>query len=204
MSRVFVAHRDQSLGRQVVIKVLPPDWRPGSAPGRFLREIEDCRPAPASPHRAADRLGRGRRLLFYVMPFVEGESLRARLAREGELPLATPSAPATTWPTRSPTRTRDGVVHRDIKPDNVLLSGRHALITDFGVAKAVSEATGRHAHHQGSRRHAGLHGAGAGGGRRATSIIGPTSTRSACWRTSCSPARRRSPRRRRNRWSPPT
>ena len=77
------------------------------------------------------------------MPFVEGENLRDRLTRQGELPiheavrLLAEVADALSY------AHAQGVVHRDIKPDNVLLSGRHALVTDFGVAKAVSEATGR-------------------------------------------------------------
>src|SRR5207245_6313491 len=80
--------------------------------------------------------------LFYVMPLVEGESLRDRIEREGALPIPD----AVRW-------LRDvadalayahahGVVHRDIKPGNVMLSGRHAVVTDFGVARAVSDASG--------------------------------------------------------------
>ena len=82
--------------------------------------------------------------LYYVMPFVEGESLARAARARGRAPgRTTRCGSSARSPTRSPTRTRSGVVHRDIKPDNVLLSGRHALVTDFGVAKAVSEATGR-------------------------------------------------------------
>ena len=77
------------------------------------------------------------------MPYVEGESLRDRLARQGELPVHEAVRILSRCPTRWPTPTRKGVVHRDIKPDNIMLSGRHALVIDFGVAKAVSEATGR-------------------------------------------------------------
>ena len=106
--------------------------------------------------------------LYYVMPYVEGESLRERLARERRAAGARRGAASCArWWTRWPTRTSQGVVHRDIKPDNMMLSGRHALVTDFGVAKAVSEATGRQ-----QLTTAGvalgtpsLHGAGAGRGR---------------------------------------
>jgi len=78
--------------------------------------------------------------LYYVMPYVDGESLRQRLGREGELPvneairILREVADALSY-----AHERD-IVHRDIKPDNVMLSGRHALVTDFGVAKAVSAA----------------------------------------------------------------
>ena len=77
------------------------------------------------------------------MPYVEGESLRARLARQGELPIHDAVRILLEVADALAYAHGHGVVHRDIKPDNVLLSGRHALVTDFGVAKAVSEATGR-------------------------------------------------------------
>ena len=99
-----------------------------------------------------------------------------------------------------------GVVHRDIKPDNVMLSGRHALVTDFGVAKAVSEATGRQQLTTRRRRarHAGLHGAGAGGRRSAHRPPGGHLRGRRAGRTSCSRAGRRSPAARRRRCSPRT
>ncbi|MCZ6492513.1 MAG: protein kinase, partial [Planctomycetota bacterium] len=81
--------------------------------------------------------------LYYVMPFVKGESLRERLARQGELPIADAVKILREIVDALTHAHEQGVVHRDIKPDNVMLSGRHALVTDFGVAKAVSEATGR-------------------------------------------------------------
>jgi Protein kinase domain len=81
--------------------------------------------------------------LYYVMPYVDGESLRTRLARHGELPIHDAVKILLEVTDALAYAHQRGVVHRDIKPDNVLLSGRHALVTDFGVAKAVSEATGR-------------------------------------------------------------
>ena len=96
-----------------------------------------------------------------------------------------------------------GVVHRDIKPENILLSGRHALVTDFGVAKAVSEATGRqHAHHRRrGPRHAGLHGAGAGRGRPAHRSPGGHLRPRRAGLRAARPAGRRSPAARRSRCS---
>src|SRR4030095_7116948 len=79
------------------------------------------------------------------MPFVEGASLRAGLAREHELPVADVVRIVREVADALAEAHAHGVVHRDIKPDNVLLRGHHAVITDFGVAKAVSEATGVHA-----------------------------------------------------------
>ena len=76
------------------------------------------------------------------MPYVEGQSLRDRLARQGELPVHDAVRILVEIVDALAHAHARGVVHRDIKPDNVLLSGRHALVMDFGVAKAVSEATG--------------------------------------------------------------
>src|SRR6266536_2123207 len=82
-------------------------------------------------------------LLYFAMPYIEGESLRARLAREHELPIQDSVRILRDVTDALAYAHAHGVVHRDIKPDNVLVSGRHALVTDFGVAKALSEATGR-------------------------------------------------------------
>jgi eukaryotic-like serine/threonine-protein kinase len=139
MSRVFVAE-ETDLGRKVVIKVLPPDLAAGLSIDRFRREIQlaaSLQHPHIVPLLAAGQAGD---LLYYTMPLVEGESLRARLARAGELPV-----PESMRILRDVTDAlsyahRHGLVHRDIKPDNVLLSDHHALVTDFGVAKALDEA----------------------------------------------------------------
>ncbi|HEX9579575.1 MAG TPA: protein kinase, partial [Gemmatimonadales bacterium] len=81
-------------------------------------------------------------LLYYIMPFIKGESLRAKLAREGELPIGEAVRILREVADALAYAHTEGVVHRDIKPDNVLLSGQHAVVTDFGVAKAVSASTG--------------------------------------------------------------
>ena len=87
--------------------------------------------------------GKADDFLFYVMPYVEGQSLRDKLVKEGELPLGEAVRILRDVVDALTEAHAHGVVHRDIKPENILLRGRHALVTDFGVAKAVSEATGR-------------------------------------------------------------
>src|SRR6266853_3070041 len=79
---------------------------------------------------------------IYTMPLVEGESLRAKLAREGELPVGDTIRILTDVADALAYAHAHDVVHRDIKPDNVLLSGKHALVTDFGVSRAVSASSG--------------------------------------------------------------
>ncbi len=141
MSRVFLAEETR-LGRQVVIKVLPPEMGAGVNLERFEREI---RLAAQLQHPHIVPLltaGAAGDLLFYVMPYVAGESLRVKLAREGELPVAEAVRILRHVLDALAYAHRSGVVHRDIKPDNVLLSEGHAVVTDFGVAKAVSASNG--------------------------------------------------------------
>jgi len=141
MSRVFLAEETR-LGRRVVIKVLPPDMAAGVNAERFEREIQL---AASLQHPHIVQLltaGANADLAYYVMPFIEGESLRARLAREGALPMAEVLRILHDVVDALAYSHQHGVVHRDIKPDNVMLSGKHALVTDFGVAKAVSASSG--------------------------------------------------------------
>lgn len=141
MSRVFVA-RDVELGRQVVIKVLPPDMAAGVNVERFRREIQ-LAASLQHPHIVPLlTAGSSDDLLYYVMPMVEGESLRSLLIRRGELPIPKVARILRDVSSALAYAHARGVAHRDIKPDNILLSGEYALVTDFGVAKAVSEATG--------------------------------------------------------------
>ncbi len=145
MSRVFLAE-ELALGRKVVIKVLPPDLGAGFSVDRFRREIKVAAPLQ-HPHivplLAAGQAGTGDApLLYYTMPYVEGESLRARLEREGELPVPVVLQILHDVLDALEYAHTHGVVHRDIKPDNVLVSGQHAMVTDFGVAKALSESAG--------------------------------------------------------------
>ena len=142
MATVYLAY-DLRHERRVAVKVLRPELAAALGADRFLNEIRIAanltHPHILPLHDSGEIEG----FLFYVMPFVEGESLRTRLAREGELPVHEAARILRDVADALAYAHQQGVVHRDIKPDNVLLSGRHALVMDFGVAKAVSEATGR-------------------------------------------------------------
>jgi serine/threonine-protein kinase len=125
----------------VVIKVLPPDLAAGLKVERFRREIR-LAASLQHPHIVPVlQAGQAGELLYYTTPYIEGESLRARLEREGELPVADAVELLRAVVDALSYAHRHGVVHRDIKPENVLLDeDGHALVTDFGVAKAVSAA----------------------------------------------------------------
>jgi tetratricopeptide (TPR) repeat protein len=141
MSRVFLAEETR-LSRQVVIKVLPPEMGAGVNVERFEREI---RLAARLQHPHIVPLltaGASGDLLYYIMPFIAGESLRVRLAASGELPIPDALRILREVSDALAYAHANGVVHRDIKPDNVLLSAGHAVVTDFGVAKAVSASSG--------------------------------------------------------------
>lgn len=136
MSRVFVAN-ETALGRKVVVKVLPPDLAAGVSVDRFKREIQMAARLQ-HPHivpvlSAGEIAG----LPYYTMPFVDGSSLRARLA-EGPLPINEVIGVLKEVARALAYAHEQGVVHRDIKPDNVLLTRGSAVVTDFGIAKALS------------------------------------------------------------------
>lgn len=141
MSRVFVA-TESALGRRVVIKVLPPELAAGLSTERFKREIQlaaSLQHPHIVPLLAA---GPADDMLYYTMPLIEGESLRTKIAREGELPIGEAVRILRDVVDALTCAHEQGIVHRDIKPDNVLVSRHHGLVADFGVAKALSEATG--------------------------------------------------------------
>ncbi|HXV90089.1 MAG TPA: protein kinase [Gemmatimonadales bacterium] len=141
MSRVFAAV-EVELDRRVVIKVLPPETAADVSVERFRREIQVAA-GLQHPHIVPLlTAGRAGDIVYYVMPLVEGESLRARIEREGPLPAPTVIAILREVAEALAYAHRRGVVHRDIKPDNVLIAEGHALVTDFGVAKALGHSTG--------------------------------------------------------------
>jgi serine/threonine-protein kinase len=142
MAIVYLA-RDLRHEREVALKVLRPDLAATLGPERFLREVTIAANLQHPHILPLYDSGETDGFLFYVMPYVEGESLRERLARHGELPLTDAIRVLRDVADALAAAHVKGVVHRDIKPENVMLSGRHAMVTDFGVAKAVSEATGR-------------------------------------------------------------
>ena len=140
MSRVFVA-LDARLGRRVVVKVLHPELAADLSMARFEREVA-LAARLQHPHvvpllTAGETDG----LPYYTMPFVQGETLRERLRREGALPVADAVRLLRELADALAYAHGEGVVHRDLKPENVLLSGAHAVVADFGVAKALSAAT---------------------------------------------------------------
>jgi len=137
MSRVYVA-RETALGRTVVVKVLPPELSSVMSAERFRREIQ----LAASLHHPhivpVLAAGEADGLLYYTMPLVEGESLRSKLSREGELSMPEAIRLLQQVADALSYAHEHGIVHRDLKPENILLSGRHAHVVDFGVAKALS------------------------------------------------------------------
>lgn len=148
MATVFLAE-DVKHRRRVAVKVLRPELAASLGAQRFLREIQI---AAGLQHpnivglldsgAFASTAGGPEDSPYYVMPFVEGESLRQRLARSGELPVGEAVRLLCEITDALAHAHRRGVVHRDMKPDNVMIAERHALVTDFGVAKAVTEAHG--------------------------------------------------------------
>jgi serine/threonine-protein kinase len=141
MGAVYLAE-DLKHRRKVAVKVLRPDLAAALGTDRFLREIELAaqlqHPAILPLHDS----GQAGDSVFYIMPYVEGESLRDRLARQRELPVEDAVRILCEVLDALAYAHGKGVIHRDIKPDNIMLSGRHALLMDFGVAKALNESAG--------------------------------------------------------------
>jgi serine/threonine-protein kinase len=142
MAKVYLAH-DLRHDRKVAVKVLREELSASLGKERFLREIKVAA-ALQHPHiLPLYDSGEADGLLFYVMPYVDGLSLRDKLMKEGELPIGDAVRILRDVADALTEAHRHGVVHRDLKPENVMLRGRHALVMDFGVAKALSEATGK-------------------------------------------------------------
>ena len=141
MATVYLAE-DLKHHRRVAIKVLKPELAAALGPERFLREI-DTAARLTHPHiLALHDSGQAGGSLYYVMPYIEGESLRDRLEREGPLPLED-ALRITREVADALSYAHDhDVVHRDIKPENILFQAAHAVVSDFGIARAITAAAG--------------------------------------------------------------
>jgi serine/threonine-protein kinase len=146
MATVYLAE-DLKHRRKVAVKVLRPELAHALGPARFLREIEttsQLRHPHILPLFDSGSVERpsvdGPYDLYYVMPYIEGESLRARLDREKQLPLEDAVRIAAEVADALAYAHRRGIVHRDIKPENILLESGHAVVADFGIARALSSA----------------------------------------------------------------
>ena len=140
MSRVFVA-RDAALDRQVVVKTLDLEASAAGSAERFRRGVKTIAKLQHPHVVPVLTAGGDDSLLWYVMPFVAGESLRTRLVREGALPLADAIRVSRELLDALGFAHEHGIVHRDVKPENILLEGKHAVVADFGIAKAFAAAT---------------------------------------------------------------
>ena len=144
MATVYLAE-DLTHHRPVAVKLLRPELSAALGPERFLQEI-DVAAHLQHPHILplfdSGRLDEVPPVFYYVMPYVEGESLRARIDREKQLPVEDAIRLAVEVADGLDAAHARGIVHRDIKPENILLTGGHAVIADFGIARALSAAAG--------------------------------------------------------------
>jgi len=139
MARVFLAV-EQHPHRRVAIKVIAPELSNRLLRERFIREV-DLSSKLSHPHIVPIfSAGEAAGLFYYVMPYVEGESLRQRLLRERRLPLEAALHITRDVADALAFAHAQGIIHRDIKPENILLSGDHAIVADFGIARAISAA----------------------------------------------------------------
>src|SRR5438094_5264144 len=141
MATVYLA-RDMRHNRKVALKVLNPELGAVLGVDRFLAEIQVTANLQHPNLLPLFDSGEADGLLFYVMPYVEGESLRARLDREKQLPVDEAIRLATAVASALDYAHRHGVIHRDLKPENILLHEGHPLVADFGIALAVTNAGG--------------------------------------------------------------
>jgi eukaryotic-like serine/threonine-protein kinase len=142
MATVYLAH-DLRHDRDVAIKVLHEDLGATLGPERFLAEIKTTAKLQHPHILPLLDSGEAEGLLFYVMPFVAGETLRQRLTRDTQLPISEAIRIAREVADAVGAAHAHGIIHRDIKPENILLQGGHALVADFGIALAVQQAAGQ-------------------------------------------------------------
>ncbi|HTT68107.1 MAG TPA: serine/threonine-protein kinase, partial [Gemmatimonadales bacterium] len=133
---------DRHLGRPVAVKVLSPELTHLLGPERFHREVSIAALLQHPNIVPVHESGETGDLLYYTMPLVEGETLRARVTRETQLPLDLALKITEDVAEALRCAHEHGIVHRDIKPENIMLSGGHAVVMDFGVAQAISQAGG--------------------------------------------------------------
>ena len=141
MASVYLA-RDLKLDRLVALKVMRSDLAPVLGPERFLREIRYTARLQHPHILPVFDSGETGGQLWYTMPYVEGESLRERLMRDGPLPVTEAVRLAREVAEALDHSHRHGLVHRDIKPENILLEEGHAVVADFGIARALSPGAG--------------------------------------------------------------
>src|SRR4051812_22044569 len=141
MATVYLAH-DVRHDRKVALKVLRPELAAILGGERFLKEIRLTANLQHPHILALHDSGEAEGVVYYVMPYVEGESLRDRLTREKQLPVADAVRIAREVADALDYAHRHGIVHRDIKPENILLHDGHVVVADFGIALAVSSAGG--------------------------------------------------------------
>jgi serine/threonine-protein kinase len=141
MATVYLAE-DLKHRRKVAIKVLDPELARALGSERFLREVEVTAKLTHPHILALYDSGEADGFLFYVMPYIEGETLRDRMSREGQLPLDDALQITREVAAALSYAHSHDVIHRDIKPENVLLSAGEAVVADFGIARAITEAGG--------------------------------------------------------------
>jgi len=142
MATVYLAD-DLKHGRKVAVKVLRPELAAALGPDRFPREIQILARLQHPHILPLLDSGEAEGFLYYTMPYIDGVSLRQRIDRDGALPMQEAVRITREVADALASAHAAGILHRDIKPGNVMLSGRHALVMDFGIAKAVSDAGGQ-------------------------------------------------------------
>ena len=142
MAVVYLAH-DPKNGRRVALKVLRPELANSIATERFLQEIAIAAPLVHPNIVPLHDSGEASGFLYYTMPFVEGETLRQRLERDVQLPIDEALAIARQIAAALDYAHAKGTIHRDIKPDNILLLGNHVLVADFGLARAITRSASK-------------------------------------------------------------
>ena len=190
MATVYLAH-DVKHDRKVALKVLKPELGAVLGAERFLSEIKVTAKLQHPNLLPLFDSGEANGLLYYVMPFVEGETLRARLDREKQLRVEAAVGIATGVSYALAYAHERGIIHRDLKPENILFQAGQPVVADFGIALAVSNAGGVRATQTGLALGTPQYMSPEQAVGDRASTLAPTSTRSRACCTRCSPASRR-------------